>query len=119
MRRRITMSVTLAEMELQALWYLESLERIFGDEFQGELAPKVWIGVAMLLANMGEGGGSECEVPVNLVHGLIDRGLVERAADRLCRNTAAGKATLSQVVSAAPPPRRASFLRAMPEPGGT
>jgi hypothetical protein len=118
MRRRITMSVTLAEMELQALWYLESLERIFGDEFQGELAPKVWISVAMLLANMVE-GGSECEVPVNLVHGLIDRGLIERAQDRLCRNTAAGKETLSQVVSAAPPPRRASFLRAMPEPGGT
>jgi hypothetical protein len=117
MRRRITMGVTLAEMELQALWYLESLERIFGDEFQGELAPKVWIGVAMLLANMAEGGVPECEVPVNLVHGLIDRGLVERTQDRRCRNTAAGKETLSQV--AAPPPRHASFLRAMPEPGGT
>ncbi|HEY6002396.1 MAG TPA: hypothetical protein VIV57_05935 [Anaeromyxobacter sp.] len=89
------MSVTRAEMELQALWYLDSLERIFGERFRGELAPKVWINVAMVLANMVD-GGPQCEVPADLVYGLAERGLVERVADRLYRNTGAGKETLSR-----------------------
>jgi hypothetical protein len=90
------MSVTLAEMELQALWYLDSLERIFGGQFRGELAPKVWINVAMVLANMVESEGSACEVPADLVYGLVEQGLIEKTTDKRYRNTGAGKELLSR-----------------------
>jgi hypothetical protein len=85
------MTVTLAEMELQALWFLDSLERIWGDAYRGEIAPKIWINVAMLVANMLDDEG---EVPSNLVRSLVDKGLVERTADDLFRITGAGKETL-------------------------
>jgi hypothetical protein len=110
------MSVTRAEMELQALWYLDSLERIFGGQFRGELAPKVWINVAVVLANMVEGRGPACEVPADLVRGLVDRGLVEKTADELYRNSAAGRDLLSRAHPAALPRGSEGLLRAMPEP---
>jgi hypothetical protein len=110
------MSVTMAEMELQALWYLDSLERIFGEQFRGELAAKVWINVAMVLANIVEGGGPACEVPADLVHGLVDRGLVEKATDKLYRNTTAGRELLGRAHPAALPSRSEGSFRARPEP---
>jgi hypothetical protein len=110
------MSVTREEMELQALWYLDSLERIFGGQFRGELAPKVWINVAVVLANMVEGRGAACEVPADLVYGLVDRGLVERTTDKLYRSTAAGRELLSRAHPAALTPGSEGLLRAMPEP---
>jgi hypothetical protein len=94
---RSTMQVKLAEMELQALWYLESLERIWGDVFRGEVAPKIWINVAMIVANMVDAAGEEGEVPPSLVRGLVEKGLVEKTADDLFRITLAGKETLCSV----------------------
>ncbi len=92
------MKVTRAEMELQALWYLESLERIFGDECRGEVAPMIWIDVAMVLANLVNASPADREVPPDLVHGLVTGGLVEKTSNDWCRITAAGREVLARAI---------------------
>lgn len=91
------MRVSSTELELQALWYLESLERIFRGQFRGENAANIWVNVAMLVANMTDSVGEEGDVPSDLVRGLADRGLIEKTADGLFRSTAAGRAILGRL----------------------